>query len=119
MTVPINIHNSGAKIYLSAGIYNVNVLGGWGVEVNGFSFSLKKVESDLIIKPRNTKWRVQSYAFKMRAKRILILDISEQGEYIIEFKNPKNLRVRRSNLFITQFFEDLLSNENLEICIGC
>ncbi len=118
MNSPINIHNSNTKIEIPVGIYSVKVLGGWGVEVGSFSFDLKNVHNGQIIKPKGTKWRVQSFAFKKRAKKIFTLDIGQRGIFEIEFKNQKDLKVRRSNLFLTRLFENELPNENLEICIG-
>lgn len=46
------------------------------------------------------------------------LDIPKRGTYLIEFKNQKDLKVRRSNLFLTRLFEKELPNENLQIRIG-
>jgi hypothetical protein len=86
MASPISIHNTGQQIYLSVGIYSVKVIGGWGVKVNDFSISLKKIENDITIKSESTIWRYQSYAFNQRAKRILILDVYQSGNYIVEFK---------------------------------
>lgn len=45
------------------------------------------------------------------------LDISEPGVYFIEFKNQKDLKVRRSNLFFFRFFEKELPNKKLKILI--
>ena len=118
MNSPINIYSSNTKIELPVGIYSVKVLGGWGVEVGNFSFDLKNIDNGEIIKPRGTQWRVQSFAFKKRAKKIFTLDIGKRGNFVIEFKNQNDLKVRRSNLFLTRLFENELPNENLEICIG-
>lgn len=118
MNSPINIHNSNAKIELPVGIYSVKVLGGWGVEVGNFSFDLKNVENGQIIKPKGTQWRIQSFAFKKRAKKIFTLDIGKRGNFEIEFKNQNDLKVRRSNLFLSRLYEKQLPNENLEIYIG-
>jgi hypothetical protein len=118
MSSPINIHSENYKIELPAGIYSVKVLGGWGVEVGNFSFDLKNLDNGEVIRPKGTRWRVQSFAFKKRAKKIFILDIGKRGNFVIEFKNQKDLKVRRSNLFLTRLFESKLSNECLEICIG-
>ena len=118
MNSPINIYSSNTEIELPVGIYSVKVLGGWGVEVGNFSFDLKNVDNGQIIKPKGTQWRIQSFAFKKRAKKISTLDIGKRGTFEIEFKNQKDLKVRRSNLFLTRLFENELLNENLEICIG-
>lgn len=119
MVSPINIHDNSQQIYLSVGIYSVKVIGGWGVKVNDFSILLKKVENDITIKSESTIWRYQSYAFNQRAKRILVLDVYQSGNYIVEFKNPKSLQVRRSSLFISRFIENPIPNGSLEICINC
>ena len=119
MNYPISIHSNDQKQYLSVGIYSVKVLGGWGVKVNDFSVILKKDESNLVIKAEETIWRYQSYAFKQRAKRILILDIYESGNYTIEFVNAESLKVKPSSMFIHRFLEKEIPNENLRICINC
>ncbi|MBQ4818900.1 hypothetical protein [Aquimarina sp. MMG016] len=119
MKSPINIHSVNQKIYLSVGIYSVKVLGGWGVKVNDFSVSLRKIENGVVIKSEDTFWKYQSHAFKNRAKKIAVLDVYESGNFLVEFKNSKKLKVRRSNLILTRFFEKELPNQDLEICIGC
>ena len=48
----------------------------------------------------------------------MTLDIPERGVYFIEFKNQKDLKIRRSNLFLTRLFEKELPNEQLQIWIG-
>jgi len=118
MTSPINIHDSGKKIYLLYGIYNIRVLGGWNVKVGNFSISLRNIKNGRIIESRRTNMRVQSYAFRQRAKRILIIDITEEGEYIIEFKNSTNLKVKKSNLILQYLWDSPIPNKNIEICIG-
>ncbi|WP_438711939.1 hypothetical protein ACSTS3_05440 [Aquimarina muelleri] len=119
MNHPISIHSNDQKQYLSVGIYSVKVLGGWGVKVKDFSIIFKKVGSDLVIKAEETNWRYQSYAFKQRAKRILILDIYESSNYTINFVNAESLKVKPSSLFIHRFLEKEISNKNLKICINC
>ena len=79
---------------------------------------LKNRKNGKIITPKNTNWRIQSYEYGKRAKNIMSLDIPERGVYFIEFKNQKDLKVRRSNLFLTRLFEKKIPNEKLEIWIG-
>ena len=117
MLSPINIHNSGTIIELPVGIYKVNVLGGWGVTVGKFSFTLTNLSNGKTIKPKGTIWRLQYYSFNKRAKKIFSLDIPERAEYRIDFENKKNLEVSRSNLFLFQMLEKDVPNENIEICI--
>lgn len=119
MVSPINIHDSGKIIELFTGIYSVKVLGGWGVKVGDFSFTLKNIKNNRIIRPKGTQLRVQSFELNKRAKKIMSLDIPEYGKYIIEFKNQSSLEVRYTNLFISKlFFEKPMSNKSIEIYIG-
>ena len=116
---PFNIHKKNQEVYLTTGIYGIRVLGGWGVRVNDFSILLKKKKSDIVIEPKKTNWRVQSYEFRKRAKKIMVLDVPKSGNYSIEFLNPENLEVRRSGLFMMRLYGDKkLPNESLEICIA-
>ncbi len=114
---PIGIYDSEIVINLSAGKYSIKVLGGWGVSVGNFSIGFRNRESNKKITAENTNWRIQSYEYGQRAKKIMTVEIPDNGIYFIEFKNQKDLRVRRSNLFISRLFEHELSNESLEIWI--
>ncbi|WP_299219750.1 hypothetical protein [uncultured Aquimarina sp.] len=115
----INIHSVNQKVYLSVGIYSIKVLGGWSVKVNNFSVSLRKIENGLVIKSEDTFWKYQSYAFNKKTKKIAVLDIHESGNFVVEFSNPKNLKVKPSSLIVSQIFEKEIPNQDLEICIGC
>ena len=114
---PISIYDSNKAIELSAGIYNIKVLGGWGVSVGDFSIELKNKINGNVTSSKVTNWRVQSYKFGERAKKIMTLDIPEHGVYLIEFKNQMDLKVRRSNLILARLFEKELPNEKLKIGI--
>lgn len=115
---PFSIYNSGQIIELPVGIYSVKVLGGWEVSIGDFSFSLKNRETNKIIYPKNTDWRVQSYEFGERAKKIMVLDVPEYGYYYIELKNQQDLKVRPSNLIFTRLWEKQIPNKDLRIWIG-
>tara|TARA_R110000868_G_C10830547_1_gene759353 strand:- start:50 stop:649 length:600 start_codon:yes stop_codon:yes gene_type:complete len=115
---PFSIYNSGQKIELPVGIYSVKVLGGWEVSIGDFSFTLKNRETNKIIYPKNTDWRVQSYEFGERAKKIMVLDVPEYGYYYIELKNQQDLKVRPSNLIFTRLWEKQIPNKDLRIWIG-
>ena len=118
MRFSIGIYDSNIAIELPVGIYSIKVLGGWSVFVGGFSIELKNRENGKVITPKITNRRIQSYEFGERAKKIMSLDIPERGVYFMEFKNQKDLKVRRSNLFLTRLFEKELPNETLAIWIG-
>ncbi|CAM4390561.1 hypothetical protein [Zobellia nedashkovskayae] len=115
---PFSIHNSGQIIELPVGIYSVKVLGGWEVSIGDFSFSLKNRKTNKIITPKNTDWRIQSYEFGERAKKIMVLDVPEYGYYYIELKNQQDLKVRPSNLIFTRLWEKQIPNQDLRIWIG-
>lgn len=115
---PISVYDSDARIELSTGVYRVRVLGGWGVKVGSFELEIRNIKNDRIISPKLTKWRIQSYYKRRRAKKIFSLDIPERGEYLISFKKQEDLQVRPSNLFLTKFIEKPIPNSELEIIIG-
>ncbi len=115
---PIGIYDTNKAIELPVGIYSIKILGGWGVSVGSFSIEFKNRENGKVITPQVTNWRIQSYECGERAKKIMSLDIPKRGIYLIEFKNQKDLKVRRSNLFLIRLFEKELPNEKLKIWIG-
>ncbi|MCK0108905.1 hypothetical protein MWU58_06350 [Flavobacteriaceae bacterium S0825] len=115
---PISIYDSGKVIELPIGIYSVKVLGGWDVSIGNFTFVLTNKENQKIVNPKITNWRVQSFEFGKRAKKIMVLDITEHGNYFIEFKNQESLKVRPSNLRIARLFERHIPNQQLQIWIG-
>lgn len=118
MRFPIGIYDTNKAIELTVGIYSIKVLGGWSVSVGDFEIELKNKENGKVITPKHTNWRIQSYEFGERAKKIMTLDIPERGVYFIEFKNQKDLKVRPSNLLITRLFEKEIPSEQLRIWIG-
>ena len=118
MKTPINIIDSGKEIELQPGIYSVKVLGGWKIKTNEFSLELRHTKSDLRIDLRNTFWRVQSFEFKTRAKKIGSVDVPKWGNYTIHFKNPEDLKVKRDNIPILSIFQKYQSTEKIQIVIG-
>ena len=115
---PININSVGKTIELYYGIFGVYVLGGWDIDVNNFNFTLKNIKTHKIVQPRTTLWRVQSYEFGVKAKKIMILDITQSGQYNIEFKNQDQLKVWKSKFpIITRFFRHPIKKQNIQICI--
>jgi hypothetical protein len=117
MEYVINIHSRGQEINLTSGKYNVDILGGWGIDLGQFAGMLINRQSAEVITCKRTFWRVQSFAFKKRAKRIFSIDISQDGTYKVEFMNSKTLRVKEYNLFITSFFEEPVPNEKIDVYI--
>lgn len=115
---PISIYDSGKTIRLQVGVYKVKVLGGWGVTLGEFIFSLKNQADFTLVHPKIANFRFQSYELGRRAKKIMVLDIQKPGKYTIEFKNQQSLMVRRSNLVLMRLFEKEVPNKDLKIWIG-
>ena len=115
---PINICDSNRIIELHVGIFSVLVLGGWDVVVGDFTFSLKNIKNEKVINPRKTMWKTQSYEFGEKAKKIMILDIPERGNYSIEFKNQDSLKIWKADLpFIYRLFRLPFSKQFVQIII--
>lgn len=115
---PINIIDSEKEIELYTGIFSVSVLGGWDVIVNDFSFILKNTISGKIIKPKITQWKTQSFLFNEKAKKIMILDIPERGNYTIEFKNQERLKVWKSDIpYLYRLFRQPIEKQYVQISI--
>ena len=114
---PININSTEEIVDLKVSRYRIYSLGGFGVNLNQFSISLKNIATDESIKCKKAFWPVQAYAFGKRAKRILVVDIPEEGRYEVLFDNPETLRIKHSNLPISSMFRKPLATEKIEILI--
>lgn len=118
MIKPIRIIDSGVEIELHTGIFGVYVLGGWDVVVENFTFSLTNMKTGRVINPKVTQWRLQSYEYGERAKKIMTLDIPERGKYAIEFKNQDSLKVWKASLpFINRLLTQPIEKQWIQICI--
>ena len=117
MRKPINILDKNQQIDLPVGIYSLKVLGGWKVITNNFSVILREVNGETEIQPKETFWKIQSFAFSKRAKKIASIDIPKRAIYEIEFLNPSNLKVKKSNLLISGFFQNFLPTNEIQVCI--
>ncbi|MEL6811926.1 MAG: hypothetical protein AAFP76_11370 [Bacteroidota bacterium] len=118
MPNPINIHSKNAEIYLQPGIYGITALGGSNARVGNFSISLINTKSGQIVEAQNTMWRSRFFRGKRHGVRILTIDIADQGNYRVTFKNPESLQViRHYELFLRLFFKSP-ENKDIEICIG-
>ncbi|MFT6442872.1 MAG: hypothetical protein ACJASQ_002509 [Crocinitomicaceae bacterium] len=114
---PISIHSNESQVHLQAMSYNVNILGGFYIEKNGFKLQLTNNKTGEIVKPTHSKWRVQSIHFRKRSKRCFDLNIVNSGEYKIEFFNSEKLIVKRSNLLLAMMFSNPIPNEEITIYI--
>lgn len=102
---------------LPVGIYSLKVLGGWKVITNNFSVILREVNGGTVIKPKETFWKIQSFAFGKRAKKIASVDIPKRATYEIEFLNPSDLKVKKSNLITLGFCQNYLPTNEIQVCI--
>jgi len=114
---PINILDKKLQLELPVGIYSLKVLGGWKVIPNRFSVILREVNGDIVIQPKEIFWKIQSFAFGKRAKRIASIEIPKSATYEIEFINPSDLKVKKSNLLISSCFQGYLPSNEIQICI--
>lgn len=117
MEKPININSKGEIVDLKASRYRIYLLGGFGVNLNRFSISLKHTETSESIKCKQAFWPVQAFAFGKRATRILIVDIPKEGRYEILFDNPETIKLKQSNLPISSMFRKPLATDKIEILI--
>lgn len=117
----INIHTKNQELTFNEGYYHLDVLGGWSVNKNGFSFILTNKKTGNAIYPTRS-WPIQNlYRFK-RAKRIFTFEVVEKGIYSLEFKNPEQLVVRASNLPLfgwirNLFFNGIVSNKEIHVIV--
>ena len=115
---PINIQDIGKIIHLPIGIYDIKLLGGWGASIGNFSLELKDLKTGIIIYPNKVNFKQQSHEFGERALKIMTLDIVKRGDYSIEFKNKKDIKLKYSNLIFMKLFESPKTISSLNIWIG-
>lgn len=118
MIKPIRIIESDVEVELYTGTFGVYVLGGWDVVVEDFTFSLTNMKTGRVVNPKVTQWRVQSYEYGERAKKIMTLDIPERGKYAIIFKNQDSLKVWKAGLpLISRLLTQPIEKQWIQICI--
>ncbi|WP_459209127.1 hypothetical protein [Aquimarina rhabdastrellae] len=89
----INVYDTNKIVEKSTGIYSIYIIGGWDIDLGDFDIILKNVRTNKIVTPKKSKWRLQSYEFNQKAKKIMSINIPERGEYQIIFKNIDSLKV--------------------------
>ena len=113
----ININSIGEQIGLGEGKYKINLIGGWGIELNEFSLAFKNIQTQELLIANRSFWPVQSYQENRRTRRIMIVNINQEGLYEVIFTNSDKLIVRWSPLRMHRLWADPVSNERLEIQI--
>lgn len=111
----INIHRKGEILQFTTGVCKIDIIGGWDVTLGEFSIKLKNIKNGKVLEGKRVFWRLQSWDYGKRSKRIFMIDIIEPGEYEIEFINPEHVKLKHSGLFLLGLFSHPLKNENLEI----
>ncbi len=92
----VNINTKSAKIHLAPISYYIDMVGGFSVELNGFTMRFTEVNTGTVIIPRVSNWPVRSIQNGKRSTRIFIIDALKKGEYLIEFENSNKPVVKRS-----------------------
>ena len=115
MKKQININSTDVQIDLEKGKYRIDILGGWGVTLENFSIAIKDTETQHVINCEKTIWKVQSFAFRKRAKRIFVVQVPRSAKYEIIFEQSESIKVKASNLYFSSFFKKPLPNKDLEI----
>lgn len=114
----ISIHASGQEIHLKAGKYEIDVLGGWGVQLGQFSIAFRNGQSEQVVNCERSFWPVRSFAFDKRARRIFTVDIPDDGDYVVEFRKAETLKVKESGLFfVATLFQEPIPNREISVYI--
>jgi len=113
----ISIHSSGTTIELESGKHHINLIGCFGIELNGFSVALKNTRTLKKTTARKAFWPIQSFWKGERSKRILSIEVPSKGIYEVLFHNSDQLVVRRGNLISDRLFTNPLDTSHLKIKI--
>ena len=116
----INIHSKMETLSLESGKYYINIIGGFLVKKSNFKIKITKIPNKGEISTNKAKFPLQSFDYGKRTKRCYEFKINEKGKYSLEFKNSRNLVVKRSNaaiFFPFNLFNRTIPNEQIEIRI--
>ncbi len=116
----INIHSKTQELSLDSGKYHINVIGGFLIKKSNFKIKITKTSTKREIPIKKTKFPLQSFEGGKREKRCYEFKIIEKGKYSLEFKNSRNLIIKRSNVaifFPFNIFNKAVPNEQIEIRI--
>jgi len=108
------------KIYeLEKGKYKIYILGGWHVRLCGFKIELLNRTTKRKVEIEEAFLKEQSYINGKRAKQIWNFKIDREGIYSIKLANANSLKVKRSNLKISNFIlgRPVISTETLKMRI--
>jgi hypothetical protein len=117
MNNPINIIDNNKQIELSPGAHHLNILGGWNVNTGNFSIILRELGGDIKIKSKDIPWRIQSFSFGKRVKKIASVEVPKKAIYEIEFLNATEVKVKKSNLIMLSVFQKNIPTNKIQIYI--
>lgn len=114
----IGFNDINNQIDLGIGVFKIDIVGGWKIELNDFYLTLENLKSKEIITPNKIPfWRIQSYIRGKRAKRVFTFQNTKHATYKVNFYNVDSLKVKKSNLIISSLFSSYLSNKDLSLHI--
>lgn len=108
------------KMYeLDKGKYKVHLLGGWHVKLGDFKIELINQTTKRKVVTNEPKLKEQSFISGNRSKHILSFKIDSKGIYSVNTSNSKSIKVKRSNLKISNFIlrKPDIKTENLKLKI--
>lgn len=117
MIKPINIYAKDKVVSLQERRYRIYALGGWRAKVNEFRISFINTNTNETFQSVKAFWPVQTYSYSRRAKRILIVDILQEGNYKVIFQSPESIELKWSNLFLLNRIHSRLPNKEIDVLI--
>ena len=97
----IEISTNNKMYELDKGKYKVHLLGGWHVKLGEFKIELINQTTKRKVETNEPKLKEQSYISGRRAKHILTFKIDKIGIYSMNTSNSKSIKVKQSNLKIS------------------
>lgn len=106
----VSIHSNTTQIHLVPVIYYIDIIGGFGAELNDFSISFTNVETGEVLRPKKTEWLMHSLD-SSRKIRVLDLTVNKPGKYQVDFSNAHRITLKKS--LCRPFPFSLLPNRNV------
>ena len=116
-TYTLHIDEADTEINLDIGTYRIDILGGWGVRLNGFGIVLTNRETDVTVTVTKTNLKIQSIKDGHRAIRVFLFAIFKAGTYKLHFSNINALEIKRSRLKAFSTFRKRVSRSQIQIKI--
>lgn len=117
MIKPINIYSKDKVVNLQQRRYRIYALGGWGAKVNDFRIIFINTSTNETFESTKAFWPLQTHSYNRRAKRILIVDILQEGIYKVIFQSPESIELKWSNLFLINRIHSKIPNNEIDVLI--